>query len=184
MTTGSIYVVVVLLGVALFFVVVGVRAYVKYRGVRVVTCPETKRLAAVRVDAGHAAVSAAWDHTELRLEQCSRWPERGQCDQPCLKEISAAPHDCLLRSILARWFEGKKCAYCDRAVALAPHAQQPALRVPDGRTLDFAAIKPEELVAHLNECTPVCFDCHLAEQFRREHPELVTERPDFDQPRT
>jgi hypothetical protein len=73
--------------------------------------------------------------------------------------------------------------YCDRPVALAPHAQQPALRVPDGRTLDFAAIKPEELVAHLNECAAVCFDCHLSEQFRREHPELVTERPDYDERR-
>jgi hypothetical protein len=53
------------------------------------------------------------------------------------------------------------------------------LRVPDGRTLDFAQITSEQLVAHLDECAPVCFDCHLAEQFRREHPELVTERPEF-----
>lgn len=175
MTTGSIYVIVVLLGVAGFFVVVGLRAYLRYRGVRVVTCPETKRPAAVLVDAGHAAVSAAWDHTELRLEQCSRWPERGHCEQPCLKEIAAAPHDCLLRSILTRWFAGKKCVYCDRPVAIAPRAQQPALRLADGRTVDFAAMKPEDLVAHLDEFAPVCFDCHVSQQFRREHPELVTD---------
>lgn len=180
LTTGSVYVIVVLVGVACFFLAVGVRAYVKYRGVRVVTCPETRRPAAVRVDAGHAAVSAAWDHTELRLDQCSRWPERGQCQQPCLKEIAAAPHDCLLRAILTRWFEGKNCVYCDRPVALMPRAQQPALRHPDGRTLEFASMRPEELVAHLDEFAPVCFDCHVSEQFRREHPELVTERPEFE----
>jgi hypothetical protein len=179
MTTGSIYVIVVLLGVACFFVAVGVRAFVKYRGVRVITCPETKQPAAVRVDAGHAAVSTAWDRTELRLDQCSRWPERSGCDQACLKEVSAAPHDCLLRSILTRWFDGKTCFYCQKPVALRTHAQQPALRVPDGRTLDFSAIRPEELVAHLDECTPVCFDCHLSEQFRREYADRVTERPEF-----
>ena len=175
-TTGSIYVMVVLLGVAGFFVVVGLRAYLRYRGVRVVTCPETKHPAAVQVDAGHAAVSAAWDHTELRLEQCSRWPERGQCEQPCLKQIAEAPHDCLLRSILTHWFAGKTCVYCERPVAIAPRAHQPAFRLPDGRTVDFATMQPEDLVAHLDEFAPVCFDCHLTEQFRREHSELVTER--------
>lgn len=178
MAAGSVYVILVLVGVACFFIVVGARAFLKYRGVRVVTCPETKRPAAVRVDAGHAAVSAAWDHTELRLEKCSRWPERGRCEQSCLKEIAAAPHDCLLRSILSRWLAGKKCVYCDRPISLATHAQQPALRHPDGHTLDFASMQPDELVAHLDEFAPVCFDCHLAEQFRREYPERVTERRD------
>lgn len=181
MATGSIYVIVVLLGVAGFFVVVGLRSFLKFRGVRVVTCPETKQPAAVRVDAGHAAVSAAWDHTELRLEQCSRWPERGACEQPCLKQIEAAPHDCLLRSILTRWYEGKTCVYCDRPLTLHTHAQQPALRHPDGHTLDFASLRPEELVARIDEFAPVCFDCHLAEQFRRQFPDRVTERPGFDQ---
>jgi hypothetical protein len=72
-----------------------------------------------------------------------------------------------------------KRASADRP-ALFTHAQQPALRHPDGRTLDFAAMRPEDVVAHLDEFAPVCFDCHLAEQFRREHPERVTDRPDFE----
>jgi hypothetical protein len=42
-------------------------------------------------------------------------------------------------------------------------------------------MRPEDLVAHLGEFVPVCFDCHLSEQFRREQPELVTDRPDFEQ---
>jgi hypothetical protein len=176
MTAGSIYVILVLLGVASFFAIVALRAYVKFRGVRVVTCPETKKPVAVRVDAGHAAVSAAWDHAELQLCQCSRWPERADCGQECTREIASAPKDCLVRSILSRWFAGKHCVYCDRPVALFTHAQQPALRHPDGHTFDFAAIPPEELVARLDEFSPVCFDCHLLEQFRHDYPDKVTER--------
>jgi hypothetical protein len=170
-----VYVILVLVGVAAFFVVMALRAYVKYRGVRVVTCPETKRPAAVRVDAAHAALSAAWDHTELRLEECSRWPERGVCAQPCIHEIAAAPHDCLVRSILAKWYADKTCVFCDKPIALFTHAQQPALRHPDGHTFDFAALPAEDLVAHLPEFDPVCFDCHIAEQFRTDYPDRVTD---------
>ncbi|MBI2221202.1 MAG: hypothetical protein HYU53_08330 [Acidobacteria bacterium] len=174
--SGAMYVVLVLVGVAAFFVVMALRAYVTYRGVRVVTCPETKRPAAVRVDAAHAAVSAAWDHTELRLDQCSRWPERGDCAQPCLHEIAAAPQDCLVRSILGRWFAGKTCVFCHKPIALFTHAQQPALRDPDGHTFDFAALPAEDLIARLPEFDPVCFDCHIAEQFRADYPERVLDR--------
>lgn len=175
MSTGAVYVVLVLVGVAAFFVGMALRAYMKYRGVRVITCPETQRPAAVRVDAAHAAVSAAWDHTELRLDQCSRWPDRADCAQPCIHEIAAAPHDCLVRSILARWYDGKTCVFCDKPIALFTHAQQPALRHPDGHTFDFAALPAEELIARLSEFDAVCFDCHIAEQFRAEYPDRVVE---------
>ncbi len=179
MSAGSVYVILVLLGVLSFFVVVAARAYFRYRRVRVVTCPETRAPAAVNVDAGHAALSAAWDHTELRLDQCSRWPERGMCDQPCLKQIAAAPEDCLLRSILSRWYAGKSCVCCGKPTAIHTHAQQPALRDPDGHTFDFEAMPAEQLVARLNEFAPVCFDCHIAEQFRREYPDQVVEKRSY-----
>ena len=56
-----------------------VRAYVRYRGRRVVTCPETEQYAAVDVDAIHAAVSSLSGVPQLRLTSCSRWPEREGC---------------------------------------------------------------------------------------------------------
>jgi hypothetical protein len=180
MNAGATYVSLVLLGVASFFAIVALRAFVRYRGVRIVTCPETQAPAAVRVDAGHAAVSAARDRTELRLDQCSRWPERAECGQACTRELSTTPHDCLVRSILTRWYEGKRCVYCDKLLALTNYAQLPALRAADGHTFDFASVPPEQLVAHLDEYAPVCFDCHLMEQFRAEHPEMVVERPEFE----
>lgn len=177
MSAGTLYVVLVLVGVAAFFVAMALRAYFRYRGTRVVQCPETQQPAAVRLDAAHAAVGAAWDRAELRLEQCSRWPERADCAQDCLTEIAAAPHDCLVRSILARWYAGKTCVSCGKPISLFTHAQQPALRAPDGRTFDFVALPPDELVAHLDEFAPVCFDCHLTQEFRAEYPERVTDDP-------
>ena len=176
MNAATFYVTAVFVAIALFFVVVALRAYVKYRGVRVVTCPETRQPAAVKVDVGHAAVSAAWDRTDLKLSDCSRWPERGECAQPCLKQIATAPEDCLLRNILAQWFAGKTCACCDKPVVLTAVGQQPGLRDREGRTYDFAAIPAEKLIADLDQYSPVCFDCHIAEQFRREYPQLVTDK--------
>ncbi len=64
-----------------------VRAWRRYRGVRIVMCPETQRPAAISVDTGHAALTALVEHqAELRLAACSRWPERGPCNEPCLPE--------------------------------------------------------------------------------------------------
>src|SRR5215813_5188483 len=58
-----------------------VDAHRRFRGTRLVTCPEAKQSAAVEVDAMHAAVTAAVDGIELRLRACSRWPERLDCGQ-------------------------------------------------------------------------------------------------------
>lgn len=176
MSIGTIAVVAVFASVAAFFVIVATRVYNRYRGVRVVTCPENEQPTVVKVDAGHAAFSAAWDRLELRLENCSRWEERGRCAEPCLKQIAASPADCLMRSVLARWFEDKHCLYCRKPVHLLKFQQQPGLRSRDGCVHDLDAIEPQTLVSTLNDYEPVCFDCLVAEQFRRQHPELVTDK--------
>jgi hypothetical protein len=49
-------------------------AWWKYRGQRVITCPENQRPAGVVVDARHAAATALGKAPELRLASCSRWP--------------------------------------------------------------------------------------------------------------
>lgn len=176
MSIGTIAVVAVFTAVAAFFAIVALRVYVRFRGVRVVTCPETDKPAVVRVDAGHAALSAAWDRMDLRLEDCSRWAERGRCAEPCLKQIATAPSDCLLRTVLVKWYSGKRCVFCQKPVQILHFQQQPGLRSPDGRVLDFSSLKPETLVATLNDHEPVCFDCLIAEQFRQQHPELVIDQ--------
>ena len=154
-----------------------VRTYLGYRGTRVVTCPETRAPAAVFVDAAFAAMShASLGSPALRLSGCSRWPDRQGCGQECLAEIEAAPEACLVRTIVERGYRGRTCGFCRRPfgdIGWADH--KPALRAPDGETVQWSALRAEELTAVFTTHSPVCWNCHITETFRRRHPELVVE---------
>jgi hypothetical protein len=155
-----------------------VRAWLLYRGTRIVVCPETREMVAVEVDARHAAMSAPQGRPRLQLESCTRWPERRECGQECLGQVESAPEACLLRNILSDWYQGKSCAFCGREFGVIEwHEHKPALVAPDGSFLDWMAFRPEEVVDVLARHRPVCWDCRLAESFRHDHPELVTDRP-------
>jgi len=175
-------------GLALFVVVVAsaVRAVIalrKYRGERVVVCPETRQPAGVSLDAGRA-VAYSLTHIKapaqvhgLQLASCTRWPERAGCGQQCLAHIQAAPEDCLVRNILARWYEGKSCAWCDRPFEQVQwDVRKPALLDANGLSLEWNAVPAERLNETLASARPVCFACHLATTLVREHPELTTDR--------
>lgn len=60
--------------------------YRQYSGTRAVTCPESQQEAAVSIDARHAAATGMNGYPELRLCDCTRWPERASCDKGCLSE--------------------------------------------------------------------------------------------------
>lgn len=152
-------------------------AYFKFRGKRVVTCPETKETAAVEVDAGHAALTGFSGKPDLRLQDCTRWPERQHCGQECLRQIEAAPEDCLVRMILTKWYEGKTCIYCGKPLGEIDWIQhKPCLMSPAKKTVEWKDVAPEKVPLVLQTYVPVCWNCHIAETFRREHPDLVTER--------
>src|SRR5688500_10126557 len=120
--------------------------YFKYRGTRVITCPENHQTAAVEVDAVHAAASAALHAPDLRLSQCTRWPERKDCGQECLSQIAAAPADCLVRNILTRWYHGKACIYCSKDLGEINWTEyRPALMSPEGKTIEWFEIAPENV---------------------------------------
>ncbi len=157
-----------------------VKAWLQFRGQRLVTCPETQAPAAVAVDALGVAATSALDGQRLVLSRCSRWPEREHCGQECLKQIESAPDACLVRTVVDQWFTGKACAYCGRPIA-EPHVLQhhSALLGPDGVTLEWADIQAEKLPELFRTHRPVCWNCHVAESFRRLHPELVTDRTDL-----
>ena len=70
--------------------VLTVRAFLRYRGRRMVTCPENHASAAIELDNGHAAFTTATGQRELRVEKCGRWPEHAKCDQGCLAQIETA----------------------------------------------------------------------------------------------
>jgi len=149
----------------------------KYRGQRVVSCPESQRPAGVAVDAGHAAISGLGFRTQLRLNECSRWPERAGCGQACLRQIEAAPADCLVRNILLKWYEGKSCQSCGRLIGpIVMGGAQPAVLTADKVSVEWSDIPVERLQEVLSTAEPVCFACHMASKMMREHPELVIDR--------
>lgn len=155
-----------------------VKAWLAYRGTRIVVCPENREMVAVEVDARHAALSAPGGRLDLRLETCTRWPEKQGCGQECLGQIETAPEACLLRSILTDWYATKHCAYCRRAFGkLHWHDHRPSLLAPDGALVDWPGFAPERVVDVLATHKPVCWDCRVAEGFRRERPDLVLDRP-------
>lgn len=178
-TTLLVTAVVLLLAVGLFVfrAIPGVRAYFDYRGKRLVTCPETHKAEAVEVAAAEAALGAFLTEPTLRLIECSRWPERQDCGQDCLQQIETDPENCLVWNIVAKWYEGKSCVFCHRKIGPLHHLDHiPALLGPDHKTAEWKEFRPQQLPEILGTHRPVCWNCHIAERFRREHPELVVDR--------
>jgi hypothetical protein len=67
--------------------------YNQYSGSRPVTCPENQQQVAVRIDSRHAAATGMNGRPELRLSDCTRWPERSKCGQECLSQaVQAKPY--------------------------------------------------------------------------------------------
>lgn len=160
-----------------------VRSWLHMRGTRLITCPETHAPAAVELDVKHALVTGAAGFAEYRLRDCSRWPEREGCGQMCLSEIEEAPHDCLVREVLRRWFEERSCTLCDRRLApVRWHDHKPAFKAADDRIWEWNEIPAETLPLFLATARAVCWNCMIAEGFRRDHPDLVVERPRAPRP--
>jgi hypothetical protein len=169
------YLVAGLIAVALVLVVVRLGwNYFRLRGTRVVTCPETQQKAAVDIGALAAAAAGVVGAPRFHLTSCSHWPEKQGCGQACLGQIREAPFDCLVRTQLERWYVGKACVACRRDVGTIDwYDRRPALLAPDSRPVLWEELKAEQLYDILRTHKPICFDCYVAETFRRTHPELV-----------
>jgi len=154
------------------------RAYLKYRGRRVIVCPDNHAPAAVDVNATRAAVSALGGGGHLRLSDCSRWPEKKSCGQECLAQIEAAPEECLVRTRVTRWYEGKACVFCGRVFAAIPwEHHRPALLDAKSDLVEWQSVRAENLAAVMETHRPVCWDCLITETVRRGRPDLITYRP-------
>src|SRR5256884_8915310 len=57
------------------------------------------------------------------------------------------------------------------------HDHPPAVVNEQGDSFEWNEIPLEHLQQTLSTHWPVCWNCHIAEAFRRRHPELVTDRP-------
>ena len=180
--SGERYLLYSLAALVLLYVVLrlieALRVYLQFRGNRLVTCPETRRPAGVRVAAVEVAEGFLVGRPQLRLSECSRWPERADCGQDCLSQVEADPQKCLVWNIVNQWYAGKSCVYCKKPFGeIHWHDHRPALVDQDLKTVQWTQVPIEQLPELLDTHRPVCWDCHIAESFHREHPELVTDRP-------
>jgi len=180
MTTGTA-ILLALVAVVAAFAGWAARGYLNARGERLIECPETHTPEGVRVDAGHAAMTGLMGRPELRLSDCTRWPENRNCGQDCLSQIQAAPDGCLVRSTVARWYEGKTCVLCHRPVGEREWLEHPPalvdLRDQSRRTRSWQDVPATRIHDALDTHAPICWNCHVTETFRRERPELVIDRP-------
>lgn len=156
------------LGVTLVTLLVGIwlrritTAWTRYRGHRLVICPESQRPAGVVVDAVHAAATAAAGNPELRLIGCSRWPERAACGQECMAQVQSSPSDCLVDHVLTRWYDGKFCAWCGQPVGKAYWtACKPVLLTNREVLRQWDEIPIPEVPEALSGAVPVCFHCFV-----------------------
>jgi hypothetical protein len=170
--------------VILVYAGLALTTYVRMRGKRVVICPETRQPAAVTVDAAHAALSAVRETPDIRLKTCSRWPEREDCNQDCTPQIAIAPEDTLAINMLKHWYEGRVCAVCQREIppvhAGAPKPGLLNVASPAREILSWEEIPAEQLPAVLESHLPVCSNCYMAETFRRQFADRVTDRAATD----
>jgi hypothetical protein len=155
------------------------RTYLRYPRKSLVTCPETRKPASVHVNAGKAALDVLeGKHVRIHLDQCSCWPERERCGQECLSQIENDPQGCSVWGIAQQWYRGRACAYCRKPIdKIHWHDHRPALLSPENRTVQWSEIPAEKLPEVFETHLPVCWSCHIAETFRREHPEHVVDRP-------
>jgi hypothetical protein len=152
-----------------------VGAWLKYRGRRVVTCPDNHNPAGVTVDSIHAMATAIGASPQVRLESCSRWPEKANCGQECLSEIETSGEDCLVRNILLAWYVGKVCDSCEQPIGeISVAGAKPAVLRADGVSMEWSEIPAERLEEILLAATPICFACHTARKMVREHPALIS----------
>lgn len=177
----TITVATIVVAVAFGGLIVGglLRAYLRFRGTRVVTCPATGASVAVELNARRAAVTSLLGDTQYRLVDCTRWPEMRNCGQGCVSQIAAAPTNCLVRTILQQWYEGKSCVLCARPIGEVNWmTHQPALVDDRGNLVTWRDVPAERIRELLATHRPICWSCHVAESFRHEHPDLVVDRPD------
>jgi hypothetical protein len=151
----------------------------RYHGLMLVTCPETRKPAAVKIAGLRAALSEFLNRGQLELNACSRWPERRDCDQDCVCQIERDPEDHRVWNIASQWFAGKRCVYCRKPIEQLTHLDHaPALmQTEDRTTVEWRNMPPEQLPGAFSKCVPVCWSCHMTETFLRKFPDRAITRP-------
>jgi hypothetical protein len=78
---------VTVLGSAYVIAPVVTDTYRRYRGRKIVVCPETGQIADVELKAKRASLFSAFGREWVRIRSCSLWPKRKGCAEDCLKNL-------------------------------------------------------------------------------------------------
>lgn len=150
------------------YAALAIRTWIRYRGVRLVTCPDNTRPAGVTVDVGRAVIGALRETADVRVATCSRWPQRQGCEEPCVAQIDASPAGTRVKTIAARFFRDRRCVICARRIGpLNRGGSQPGLMNPITReAAPWVEVPAQDLSEALRERRPLCADCTLAESAR------------------
>jgi hypothetical protein len=176
--TTSLFVLLLIAIVLAVYAGIALVTWKRYRGTRVVTCPETKRPASVRIDVGHAAATAVWERADVKLACCSRWPEREGCDEACVPQILEGQDETRVKIMAEHFFAGKRCAICQHEIApvhagtLQPGLLRPVTHEAAAWDEIAAADLPDAFTAR----RAICANCTVAESFRHRFPDRVVER--------
>ena len=159
-------------------VVLAARQFIRFRGKMLVTCPETKRPAAVKVDNWRAVLAPLAAPKPLHLSACSRWPERRDCAQPCVCQIEEDPEAHRVWTIAAQWYEGQNCSYCGHSIEMHHFEHPPALLDVEKKMMkEWNGLPAEKLQDAFSSMKPVCWNCYVTESFIHEHPGRTVIRP-------
>jgi hypothetical protein len=175
---NEVYLLFALLVIAATYVLTRVHGAWRFHGKMLVICPETLKLAAVRVNLARAATASVARHIQMRLRDCSRWPERSGCHQDCRVQVLRDPQGHRVWTIASHWFEGKNCVRCGKRIPpLSHYDHRPAVMGSEKITTQWDEIAAEKLPETFSKVRPVCWSCHMTDTFMREHPDLLVIRP-------
>jgi hypothetical protein len=146
--------------------------YYRNRGRQSVTCPDSGQPADVEVDNKFAFWTALRGQQHSRLESCSRWPEKGDCGQECLADLDPSPEN--IDRLLTKWYEGKSCAICARALTQADwRRSRLAVLNEQEKLFELRYMMLDELQVTLQHMRPLCWNCHQEERVRQAVPPRV-----------
>jgi hypothetical protein len=148
------------------------QSYFRNRGRKSVVCPDNRETVTVELDSKYALSTALRGQEHERLQSCSRWPEKGDCGQECLAQVDPTPEN--LERLLQKWYQGKACAICERALTPADwRRSRLALLNEKEKLFELRHMHLDEIPSALDKMAPLCWNCHQEERARQAQPPRI-----------
>jgi len=146
-----------------------ISTYYKNRGKRSITCPDDQKPAEIEVDRKFALQAAMRGNEQMRVETCSHWPAREECGQECLVQVDPTPEN--IERLFTKWFDGKPCSICARALTPADWRMGRMAFLDDNfKLVELRQIDLEDLGLVAEPKRPLCWKCHREEKQRQAQP--------------